>query len=573
MLELAERSLLVLLVEDNPADAELIALRLGPSPQERTQTVVRLVHADSAAAACTTLRNTAVDVIILDLSLPDASRLEALHRVRMEAPGVPVIVLTGRADEAMALEALRAGAQDYVLKPPPDGASLRRILRYACQRQRLLQELDAAVSASSIAARRWQLLAEVGKTLVAWPDPERALHEVAQFLVPEAADCVVLYAPGDGDLRTIVEVAHVERDYASDIRERVAALLNDFGVENHRLFDAIDGTDAMRAEGACKALQRMFALLGMTSGTLLPIWVGERARGFLLLAVTAGRRSGAVDAELARSLADRMGLAIDRARLIRHVQLAAASRDRAVGIISHDLGNPLTTIEICAAALLDTSPPPVSGVRNMGQLIQHATTLMRRIVRDLLDRASLDAGRLRLDRQPTLVSEVVREVEIMFATAAAGRELDFVIDCGPQLPLIDADLYRLVQVLSNLLSNALKFTPRHGRVVLSVTPAETGRAAAPALGMPRSAVRFAVSDTGPGISAEDRDHVFDWFWKSQSQGRSGTGLGLAIAKGLVEAHGGDLHVESEPGQGATFWFTVPTAANRLAVISQGGSNP
>jgi signal transduction histidine kinase len=563
----AEGPLLALLVEDNPADAELIALRLEPAPEEKTRTPVGLIHANSVDAACATLRNTTVDVIILDLSLPDATGLEALHRIRLAAPGVPVIVVTGKPDEAMALRALRAGAQDYVLKPPPDGPGFRRILRYARERQRLLQELDAAVRSSSIAARRWQLLAEVGKTLVAWPDPERALHEVAALLVPDAADCVVLCVPGDIQQRTVVEVGHVDRDHAGEIRRRIAAVVTDSGAETDRLLEALDGTDPMRVEAARDALQRLFVSLGVPSGTVLPLRAGERTRGLLLLAVTPGRSDAAADAEFARSLADRVGLALDHALLIRQAQLAADARDRAVGVVSHDLGNPLTTIEICAAALLDTSPPPVSGVRNMGQLIQHAAALMRRIVRDLLDRASLDAGRLRLDRQPTTVAEVVREVEAIFATSAAERELEFAIDCGADLPAVDADPYRLVQVLSNLLSNAIKFTPRHGRVVLSVTVADADRPEPLALGIRGPIVRFAVSDTGPGIAAADLDHVFDWFWQSQRQGRGGTGLGLAIAKGLVKAHGGDLHVESEPGKGSTFWFTIPAATNELACAS------
>ena len=557
-----DRPLLALLVEDNPADAELIALRLE-SPRERPgQAPVRLIHADTIASACATLQQITVDVIILDLSLPDASQLEALHRVRMEAPEVPVIILTGQADEALAVESLRAGAQDYVLKPPPDGRSLRRILRYACERQRLLHERDAAVRESSVAAKRWQLLAEAGKLLVVLADQERALHQVAQLLVPDAADCVVLYVPGDGDARTVVEVGCVKRDQASEIREGVAALLTDLGAEAHRLFDSVDASDAM----SVTVMQQLLASLGVAAGTVFPIRFRERAAGFLLLGMAAGHSGdAAADAEFARLLADRIGMAVDSARLMRQAQRAAAARDRAVGIVSHDLGNPLMTIEICAAALLDPAPPPVSGVRNMGQLIQDATQSMRRIVRDLLDRASLDAGRLRLDRRPTTAAEVVREIETVFAMAAAERDLDFVIDCDPRLPTMNADPHRLVQVLSNLLGNAMKFTPRRGRVVLSISAAEGEPGSVPALGVRGSTVRFAVQDTGPGIPVADLEHVFHWFWRSPGQARTGTGLGLAIAKGLVQAHGGDLHVESELGQGATFWFTVPEALDHSGI--------
>lgn len=107
---------------------------------------------------------------------------------------------------------------------------------------------------------------------------------------------------------------------------------------------------------------------------------------------------------------------------------------------------------------------------------------------------------------------------------------------------------QLLQVLSNLVGNAMKFTPVGGWVALS---ADGGAPAAP--------VRFAVSDSGPGIPPEELAHVCDWFWQAQRAGRGSNGLGLAIAKGLIESHGGALHVDSVPGQGSTFWFTVPVA--------------
>ena len=114
---------------------------------------------------------------------------------------------------------------------------------------------------------------------------------------------------------------------------------------------------------------------------------------------------------------------------------------------------------------------------------------------------------------------------------------------------MDADPDRLQEALSNLLGNAIKFTPAGGRVVLSARAASDQEN--------RPAVRFAVSDTGPGIPEQDLPHVFDWFWHSQTGKRASTGLGLAIAKGVIEAHRAHLMVESAPGSGSTFWFNLP----------------
>lgn len=559
-----------LLVEDNLADAELIETRLEPAMGTVGAQRVQTVRADSLSAACAALRHQPVDVVILDLSLPDARGLDALYRVRAAAPDVPVIVLTGSDDQRLALRALHAGAQDYVSKPPPDGATLRRILRYARERHRLLKELDTAVHVSATAVRKWRLLAEAGKVLAASVRPADALHRVARLLVPDAADCFVLWVGGDDGTTSVVEVAHADGARAGTLRRRVRAVLAEPGAacDGTGLAAAPDGAGDDRAE---EVLRLVFASLGETSGTAVPLHLGGRVRGLLVLAVAPGRHDTTVDVEFCASLADRIGLALEQARLLRRTERAVTTRDRAVGIVSHDLGNPLSTIEICAAALLEPAPPPIGGIRSMAQLIQRSAAWMRRIVDDLLDRASLDAGTLALHRQPTTASEVVGAAQVMFAPVAEEQDVRFIVESETDLPRIDADAQRLVQVLSNLLGNAMKFTPAGGRVVLSARAAPDDRDGGRSAAMHGSGVRFAVSDSGPGIPREDQAHVFDWYWHSRSGERSGerrgTGLGLAIAKGLVAAHGGSLHVDSAPGRGSTFWFTLP-AAGELA----GGAN-
>ena len=538
----------VLLVEDNPADAELIALRLE-SAGAAGEPPVRLLHAGSAAEACAALREAPVDVVILDLSLPDARWPAAFHRVRAEAPGVPVIVLTGTDDEALALRALRAGAQDYVLKPPPDGATLRRMLRYAGERQRLLRELDAAIHAQETATRRWRLLAEAARVLAATDDPAAAVRKVARLMVPAEADCFVRLFPGGDAVAGVAEAEHVNRRRGAALRRRVRHLLDAPAGTSDPLLAALDGP---QPNG--DVLRPLLDSLAMASGSAVSVHTGGPGRGVMVLACVAARPDEALAAEFARSLADRLGLALERVRLLRRAERAVAARDRAFGIVSHDLRNPLGTIQVCAAALLDPEPQPAEGMRNMARIIQRSADWMQQIVRDLLDRASLDAGRLALERRPTAVSDVVGAAQVMFVVAAEGEEeIELAVECEEGLPEIDADPARLLQVLANLLSNALKFTPAGGRVALRVRmgAAEEGNGA--------DAVCFVVSDTGPGIPPEDLPHVFDWFWQSDRTRRGGAGLGLAIARGLIEAHGSRLHVESAPGKGSTFWFTLAAA--------------
>jgi signal transduction histidine kinase len=258
---------------------------------------------------------------------------------------------------------------------------------------------------------------------------------------------------------------------------------------------------------------------------------------------------GANDVAFGQALADRIGVELECALAQRQSARAVAASELAVGIVSHDLGNPLATIQICANALLDPEPQPAGSIRQIAEIIHRSGAWMQQIIRDLLDRVSLDTGRLPFAREPVAVSDLMGTTGTMFLPVAREQGVEFAIESAADLPRVDADAHRLEQALSNLLGNAMKFTPSGGRVVLSARVAgdkENGRA-----------IRFEVSDTGPGIPEQDLPHVFDWLWHSQAGERTGSGLGLAIAKGVIEAHSAHLMVESVPGHGSTFWFTLP----------------
>jgi signal transduction histidine kinase/DNA-binding NarL/FixJ family response regulator len=551
--------LVALLVEDNPPDAELIAVRLEPGPRGAGSTPVRIIHRGTAATACAALRYWKVDVVMLDLTLPDARGLEALHRIRAASPGTPVIVISGIADQALALEALRAGAQDYVMKPPPDGHTLARVLRYAVERQRLMQTIDSALHASALAARQWKILAEVSKALAASSNATAAIPDVARLCVPEVADCFVLFLTGDEDEASSVELWHTDGENASELKDAIRVLLTAPESSSNGLLESLRADDGTSSALWDQALLSAFASLGLASGTGIPLRFGGRVRGVFVLAFTPGRRDSVADVEFTRSVAYRITMALEQQRLLRQTQRAVATRDRALSIVSHDLRNPLSTIQICASALVDPAPAPQSGIHEMGELIQRSAGWMQQIVEDLLDRASLDAGRLALHRKPTPVAELFDATRLMFAALATERAIDLVLKDGADLPSIDVDPHRLLQVLSNLISNAMKFTPSGGKVQLLAQAVDDDPGEALLGGIRSSAVRFTVSDTGAGITPDDLLHVFDWYWQSPKGPHKGAGLGLAIAKGLIEAHSSRLNVESVPGLGSSFWFTVPAA--------------
>jgi signal transduction histidine kinase len=397
---------------------------------------------------------------------------------------------------------------------------------------------------------QWRTLADVGLALSRCAEPAATLAEVTDLVVPQAADFCVLYLAGDDEEPATLVVTHVERTRVDDIRDRMGGLSSGAGAES--LLRGLDAAEEDWTPGSGTA-SALLAELGLSGGMVAPIRLSGQPRGLLALGVETAEIEGADNVTFGRVLADRIGLELERFRARRRSERAVAASELAVGIVSHDLGNPLATIQICANALLDPEPQPAAGVREIAEIIRRSAAWMQQIIRDLLDRVSLDTGRLPLIREPVAVSDVMGAAQAMFRPLAGEEGLEFAIEYAGDLPRVDADPHRLQEVLSNLLGNAMKFTPAGGRVVLSARATSDQEN--------RPAVRFAVSDTGQGIPEQDLPHVFDWFWHSQTGKRASTGLGLAIAKGVIEAHRAHLMVESVPGYGSTFWFNLPVCGS------------
>lgn len=219
-------------------------------------------------------------------------------------------------------------------------------------------------------------------------------------------------------------------------------------------------------------------------------------------------------------------------------------REEILAIVSHDLRNPLGAIQTSVQVLLRSSPDP-RAARQVAT-IQRAAARMERLIGDLVDMASLQAGRLALELRPTAAAALVEDALQLHETVAQERgvALRREVGPGPGAALVLCDRERISQVFANLVGNALKFCESGDRVTVSAVAGD------------REA-RFAVRDTGPGIAPEDVDRVFLPYWSASRYARQGTGLGLHISKGIVEAHGGRIWVESRPGDGATFQFTLP----------------
>lgn len=292
-------------------------------------------------------------------------------------------------------------------------------------------------------------------------------------------------------------------------------------------------------------LARMRAL-GMRSLLLLPLTARDHVLGVLKIFRTVNPRPF-TETELqgAEELALRAAFALDNARLYETAQQATIARDHALGVVSHDLRNPISAIGMCARALLASTDAADAERRGLVTTIVDSTELTQRMIRDLLDVASIEVGRLSVERKQVDTGTVLARVVGLFERDAADRGVLLGLDRPAESLCVTGDEERLVQVLANLLGNALRFTERGGQVTLGAR--RNG-----------NEIEIHVRDNGTGIPASELHRIFDRYWTVRRNApKGGTGLGLAIARGIVEAHGGRLWAESTPGVGSTFRFTVP----------------
>jgi len=296
--------------------------------------------------------------------------------------------------------------------------------------------------------------------------------------------------------------------------------------------------DPSQAELVKEELARASAL-GTKSYVSVPLIARGRTLGALTLASTGGVPAyDEHDRELATALAHRAALAVDNAFMHAAALQATRLRDDVLEIVSHDLKNPLNTIKLSAGSLArhsDAEEIPV---------LRRAVERAERLIKDLLLAAKMDFAKISLDRGPTSVRAILDGVVALHEGAAAAKSLTLVSTVEGQLDVV-VDRHRVAQMLDNLVANAIQIT-ESGSVELRA------RAVGPSL-------VIEVKDTGPGITPDVLPHVFDRFWQSAHAGRASAGLGLAIARGIAQAHGGDITIETAIGRGTTFTASLPIA--------------
>jgi signal transduction histidine kinase/CheY-like chemotaxis protein len=419
--------------------------------------------------------------------------------------------------------------------------------------RRLRAEAEAAQA-------RLAFLAEASAQLGASLDPPTMLAHLTRLAVPRAADwCAVDLVVGEGALQRVA-AAYADPQRADVVRElgrrfpldpaRAPALDAALRQEQSLLVPEVDPADLAGYARDAEHLALLRAL-GLRSVLIVPMVARGRALGLITLATAeSGRRYVAADLAMAEDLARRVALAVDNARLYQEARAASRAKDEFLATLSHELRTPLTTMIGWARLLRTGTLEPAKATRAL-EAIERSAQTQARLIGEILDVSRIVTGRMVLDVRPVALRPVIEAALAAARPAADARGVRVETAFDPAAPPVAGDPDRLQQVVWNLISNAIKFTPGGGRVEVALE--RRG---------PEVAVR--VTDTGVGIDPAFLPHVFERFRQADgtvTRVHGGLGLGLAVVKHLVELHGGTVHAESAGrGQGASFTVLLPARA-------------
>ncbi len=540
----------ILLVEDDAGDASLIRRALLASGMV---TSAGLIWERDLAGATKAIRRGGADAILLDLTLPDSAGIQTVRAMREAAPRSAILVLTGHDDMATALQTLEAGAQDYIFKGDVDSRSLVRAIRYARERQSLEQQLARS-------RERYRMFAEAGSDWLWETDAE---HRFTYF--SDAFAAITGFVPEALLGKRRVDLFSHEIDTGA-VEAHLATLTRHEPFKNfeYPLRDTSGSVRYIRASG-------------------VPVFEGSRFVGYRGVAAditrvkALGRRLDDRMADLVRS---RDQLADQTAELAAMMEEAAVLKDRAeeearaktdfLSTMSHEIRTPMTAVLGIVEVL--RAEPLSARQHALVETIHEAGHTLVAILDDVLDVSKLQAGRLDLVPEPADPLAVAERAGQLFTSRAEEHGNRITIQATPAVPArVRMDGHRLGQILFNLIGNAVKFT-QDGRITVSLDAHPAPDAAAGAHGL---CLDVAVCDTGVGIEADRLPALFSRFQQGDAATArifGGSGLGLALCKALVERMGGTIGVESTPGVGSRFFFSIPVEP-LPASVAVGGAPP
>ncbi len=532
----------ILMVEDNSGDAGLIgaALRENSNPEEKFE----LVHVEYLSEALQRLKGGAFDLLLLDLVLPDACGVESVTRVKDTAPSLPIVIMSRVDDQAVAIEAMRSGAQDYLIKGQVDSRMLVRALRYAIERKKIEAQIQQLRDREAV-------LREINVALTSTLDLESVLHVLLDKIIvlrPKDAAFIRLHNPETGVMEPVACRNLDEADWRSTVVNA-----------DHSLSHLVKSSGApIAVRDLCQDPRSGHADFhrrhGLVSFLGLPLIVDHEFLGVLAVLTREAHEFERGEIEFFTTLAAQASIAIRNSHLYAKLKASNESLEKALeiksvltGVMAHELKTPLQVI-IGAAGMLSEGMCGALGdeQKKRVEAIEAGADELLQLIDSSLQMARLEQGKVHLritDICPkTLLSELASEFEKPFQKK--GIKLNIIEPTSGYM--LKSDRIKLKEILRNLIENARKFTAQ-GEVTVEFAKKERGR------------VEIIVTDTGIGIDGAILPKVFDLFYQGDPDGgeHDGAGLGLNIVKRLVTVLGGEIEVASQVGSGTTFRITLP----------------
>ena len=562
-----ERPARILVVDDELSVAEVFEEFLADQGHE----IAVASTGEEAQQIIPTLRP---DIVLTDINLPGMSGLDVMRFAKRHDPETAVIVVTGHASAASAIEALRQGAYDYITKPfdldevqqiVERGlanrrlkAINRRLVEELRQKNEILQQheqqlRESVANATAQLKRLYDVGMEVSANLELAPRLALICRKSATLCGAGAA-IVFLVQPEQND-------CYAAAQHGSDLPPLEDGQVHWLHRDSVLTPAVVERRTVRRATPPGTPPEVVSGLHGLTFQSLLAAPMVADGQVIGILAVF-DKPEGFTDDDQSflELFASQTAIAVRNSQLFEHTKSLDRLKSEFVAVVSHEIRTPLTSIKGAVELLQDGRY--FKNTEQQAKLLTIAyanTERLMVLIKDILDFSKLESASLRmnLERQP--IEPVIEQGLHNLQTLIDERHIDVQLNLAPRLPHVAIDAGRIAQVLTNLLSNAIKFSPPGGRIDVIVEPID-------------GEVQVSVRDRGEGIAPQDLAKLFRKFSQidsSATRKAGGAGLGLVICKGIIERHGGQLWVESALGEGSTFFFTLPLAERTAAEQAAG----
>ena len=542
----------ILLVEDNPGDARLLREALAETRSVQFDST----HVDRLGEALRRLREESFEIILLDLSLPDGQGLDTVARVHGQVPNLPIVVMTGLEDEQLAVDALREGAQDYLVKGKVDGHLLVRSIRYAIERKRAEEQIQQNL-------RRLRALQEIERATTSTLDLHMVLDVLLQkidLLLPYSAATVRLFNKATGLLEPIACRNLEEREWKAELWRGGRGIPN-IVFESKAPWKATNVQTDPRVRDP-----EFFRRHGLISYLGLPLIANDEILGVLSFYTKQEHSFSDEEVEFLSTLAGQAAIAIQNSQLYEEIRASRDALEKAnnvkeefLGVMSHELRTPLNVIlgytEIVKTGLQGEINSEQEKTLEKVVLCTHELLTM---INGILQVTSMEAHKIKAESHEFNLSHFLDDLRSCYEFHSE-KEICLQWDYPSDLPVIETDREKLKHILQNLINNAIKFTDKGSVSVSARCISESQR------------IAFKIADTGIGIPKELLPIIFDKFRQvdgSETRPYGGVGLGLYIVKQFTEGLGGRIEVESALGQGSTFTVWIPCVNQSQAVAGR-----